>query len=199
MSAKRKRVLLRIALIATAPFLLITGLWFLFAFNTVNPMQIAFITEFEVENQTQMPLWVTPVGTFRSGGKSVLPQLAAAFPAIPAWRSRDLRIDPGETRRIYYDWDDINFSEIVVRDSVGVLRNLVVDPAPPTDAYYANKADLYRIENLQTLPVATSDIVTVLAPNPVRFIFCGLAVAGLIAPFLFGWLRRRLRESTEFS
>ena len=196
MSAHTKRILLRIALIATTPFLLFTGLWCLFFFNTVNPMQIMFITDFEVENRTLQPVWVTPIGTFRSGGKTVLPQFSAPFPAIPTWRSRDLGIAPGERRRIYYDWDDINFSEIVIRDSVGVLRNLVVDHRPPTDAYYANKADLYRIDNLLVLPMATPVVAAALAPSPRRFIFWTFAIAGLVAPFPFVWLRRRLREST---
>lgn len=160
-------------------------------------MQLTFITEFEIENRTDQPLWVTPVGTFRSGGKSVLPQFSTPIPAIPAWRSRHLKIDPGARRRIYYDWDDINFSEIAIRDSAGVLRNLVVDPTPPTDQYYANRDDLYPIDNIHSLPNAPAGIHTALAPNPRRIIFWTLAIMGLVAPFLFGWLRRKLREIPE--
>lgn len=194
MIAKTKQRLLRIALVATAPFLLITCLLCLFLLNTVNPMQLEFITSFEIENRTQQPLWVTPVGTSRSGGKSVLPQYAASFPAIPAWSSRDLRINPGERRRIRYDWDDINFSHIAIRSSDGVVRSLIVDDTPPTDAYYANKADLYSIDDLQSLTMATRDVTAALVPSRHRLVLYPLVIAGIVAPFLFVWLRRRLRE-----
>lgn len=162
-------------------------------------MQRMFITEFEIENRTDQAVWVTPVGTFRSGGKSVLPQFLAPFPAIPAWRSGHLRIDPGGKRRIYYDWDDINFSEIAIRDSSGLLRNLVVDPNPPTDQYYANRDDLYSIDNIHSLPNAPAGVHTAVAPNSRRFIFWTLAILGLVAPFLFRWLRRQLREIPQTS
>lgn len=197
MSNRTKRILLRIAVIVTAPFLLFTALWVLFFFNLINPMQEAFITEFEIENNTQQTVWVTPVGTFNEGGKSALPQFMSRFPSIPLGRSRDLMIEPGARRHIYYDWDDINFSEIAVRDSSGVLRNLVIDDSPPAEDYYANQEDLYRIENLESLPKASPEIQSAVAPPPPRVVFWTFARGGLIAPFLFTYLRRRQRELTD--
>jgi len=193
MSTRTQRILLWIALIATAPFLLITGLWCLFLFNTVNPMQAAFISEFKIENRTRVPIRVTPVGTRNDGSKHVLPQFSRIFPAIPASDSRDLQIDAGKIRSIYYDWDDINFSEIAIRDAVGTLRTLVVDPAPPTTSYYANKHNLYSIENLSALPMATFAVVAAVAPRPSSFSLWPFAIIGLMAPLVFRWLWRRLR------
>jgi hypothetical protein len=105
-------------------------------FNAVNPMQLTFVTGFRVENRTSRPLWITPVGTLHAGGKHVLPQFAAGFPAIPAFRTKNLRIEPGGSTWISYDWDDINFSEVVVRNAEGEYRQLVVDPDPPKHSYY---------------------------------------------------------------
>jgi hypothetical protein len=193
MSTRTQRILLWIALIATAPFLLITGLWCLFLFNSVNPMQAAFISEFKIENRTQLLIWVTPIGTRNDGSKHVLPQFSRILPAIPASDSRDLQIDAGKTRSIYYDWDDINFSDIAIRDTVGTLRTLVVDPAPPTTSYYANKQNLYPIEDLSALPVATSAVVAAVAPRPSSFSLWPFAIIGVMAPLIFLWLWRKLR------
>jgi hypothetical protein len=188
-----QRLVLRLALYATAPLLVMTGLLCLVLVNSVNPMQLIFIANFEVENKTQQPLWITPIGTTLSGGKSVLPQFFP-FPAIPVLQSRELRIEPGRRRRIHYDWDDINISEIAVRDSTGVLRSYVIDSSPPTDAYYANKEDEYAIADFQQLPIASPTVAAATAPNPRRFVFPLVTVAGIVAPFVFRSLRRRLRE-----
>ncbi len=156
-------------------------------------MQLIFTANFEVENRTQQPLWITPIGTTLSGGKSVLPQFFP-FPAIPVLQSRELRIEPGRRRRIHYDWDDINISEIAVRESTGVLRSYVIDSSPPTDAYYANKEGEYAIADFQQLPIASPTVAAATAPNPRRFMFPLVTVAGIVAPFVFRSLRRRLRE-----
>ena len=173
--------------------LVMTGLLCLILVNSVNPMQLTFISNFEVENKTQQPLWITPIGTTLSGRKSVLPQFIP-FPAIPVLHSRELKIEPEQRRRIHYDWDDINISEIAIRDSTGVLRCFVIDSSPPTRAYYANKKDLYAIDDFQRLPMATPTVAAAAAQNPRRFVFPILAVAGIVAPFVFRSLRRRLRE-----
>ncbi|WP_145379291.1 hypothetical protein [Symmachiella dynata] len=194
MLIKTKRKLLWIALIGTMPFLVFTMIWGLFLLNCFNPMQLAFISDFEIENKTQQPIWVTPVGTFNSGIKAVLPQSMAAFPAIPAWHSRDLPIAPGARRRVYYDWDDINFSEIVVRDAVGTVAVQLVDAHPPTKDYYANKMDLYEISDIGTLPTPTPAVTKAVSPPPHQTLFWTLAVCGLLAPFPLIWIRRQFRR-----
>ena len=196
MSVKSQRLVLRVAIYATAPLLVMTGLLCLVLVNSINPMQLAFISNFEVENGTQQPLWITPIGTRLSGEKSVLPQFFP-FPAIPVLRSRELRVGPNQRRRIYYDWDDINFSEIAIRDSRGVLRSYVIDSSPPTDAYYANNTEAYAIDDFQRLPMAPATVVAATAPNPRRFVFPIVVLGGIVAPFVFRLLRRRLRELTR--
>jgi hypothetical protein len=196
MSVNSERLVLRLALYATAPLLVMTGLLCLVLANSVNPMQLAFISTFEVENKTQQPLWITPIGTTLSGDKSVLPQFLP-FPVIPVLRSRELRVEPGKRRRIYYDWDDINISEIAIRDSTGVLRCYVIDSSPPTDACYANNRDAYTVDNLQRLPMASATVAAATAPNPRRFVYPIVVVAGIVAPFVFHSLWRRLREPAE--
>ena len=202
MSAQTKRILLWIALIATTPCLLFTALWCVVLFGSVNPMVRAFITDFEVENRTQEAVWVTPVGTYNSGGKKVLPQFSASFMpflTIFAWESRDLHIGAGERRRIYYDCDDINFSEIVVRDSTETVTVLVVDANPPTDDYYANQFDVYFIDDIGNLPQPTPSVSAAIAPIGDRTMIWCCAFAGLVALFLFRRLRRELRRSSQTS
>src|SRR4051812_11394635 len=74
-----------------------------------------FITDFVVENRTKKVILVTPVGTVGAEGiKAPLPVKLLAFPPLPALRCGTYRLVPGESVRIQYDMDDINFSEIVV-------------------------------------------------------------------------------------
>lgn len=194
MTTGTRLILLRVALVGTAPLLLITALWCLFLLNTLNPMQLVFVTTFEVENRTQEPIWVTPVGTYHPGERNVLPQFACPIPAIPAFRWRDLHIGAGETRRIHYDWDDINFSELVVRDGKGVLRTLVVDANPPANSYAPNQEKSYLVGDLSDLPLAAPDVMAAIGPRGPSPWFWALAIAGLIAPLLFRWLRRTIRQ-----
>jgi hypothetical protein len=180
-------------LILLTPLLLTSLASILLILNSVNPMQLTFVTEFRVENQTTRPLWVTPIGTFNTGGKCVLPQFATSVPAIPAVRSRDLRLEPGGSTWIIYDWDDLNFSEIVVRDARGEYRQLVVDPDPPKRNYYRNKRERYVIEEWESLPAATANVLAAALNLDRQWWIWGLFAIGLIVMGLYRWLYRVYR------
>jgi hypothetical protein len=146
-------------------FSLLTPLSFLPALliiNSINPMALAFIVPFDVINESGEMLIVTPVGTFNDGGKSVLPTYIRRFPAIPRLARQPYRIAPGETQRIFFDCDDINFSELAIQNASGEFRQLVTDPNPPTKDYYAPRKNLFTIPKWSELqPIDSSVLITV--------------------------------------
>ena len=189
-----KRVIVLGGLILLTPLLLTSLASLLLLFNAVNPMQLTFVTGFRVENRTGRPLWITPVGTRHPEGKCVLPQFAASFPAIPAFRSKDLRIEPGGSTRILYDWDDINFSEVAVRNAEGEYRQLVVDPDPPKQDYYRNRQERYVLEDWESLPLADAGVLAVAREADRQWRLWGLFATGFVVLGLYLWLQRVYRR-----
>jgi hypothetical protein len=112
----------------------------------------AFVTDFTIENRTAVALTVSPVGTIgKEGHKAPLPiKLFALFP-LPAPRVGDFRLEPGESITICYDTDDINFSEIVVRDDEGHWHQLVTDPNPTVRQYHGPAKRHFIIDDLASL------------------------------------------------
>src|SRR5262249_19339689 len=107
---------------------------------------------------------------------------------------KDLRIEPGGSTWIIYDWDDINFSEIVVRDAEGEYRQLVVDPDPPKRAYYRNKQDRYVIEDWESLPLAAANVLAVVQASDRSWRLWGLVTTGFVVMGLFLCLLRLYRR-----
>jgi hypothetical protein len=98
----------------------------LFLFNGVNPMTLMFVTSFQLRNESSEELRVWVAGTDERGELALLPLLASRIPALPALRS-DFRLAPGATRTVTYDWDDTNFTLILVETPSGELRAVPVD------------------------------------------------------------------------
>jgi hypothetical protein len=190
-----KRFVISAGLVASAPLLLTTLGSFLILFNVINPMQLTFLTSFRVENRTGRPLWVTPVGTFNSGGKDVPPQFATGVLAVPAFRSKEFRVEPGASAWIHYDCDDINLTEIAARDAAGEYRQLVVDPDPPKRGYYRNRRDLYTLDSWDALSPAPADVLAaVRKPDPQRRLWA-LFATGFVVLALYRALLRAHRRT----
>lgn len=191
-----KRFVMLVGLVASAPLLLTTLASFLLLFNAINPMQLAFLSSFRVENRTGRPLWVTPVGTFHSGGKRVLPQFATGVLAVPAFRSKEIRVEPGGSAWVHYDCDDINVTEIVARAAGGNDRQLVVDPAPPKDGYYRNGSDLYVLDSWNALSPAPADVLAAVREPDRQWPLWGLVATGLVVLPLYRALWRAYHGAT---
>jgi hypothetical protein len=147
--------LIRIALLATYPFLAVSLLTF-FGLG----LGFAFIEEFTVENRTSDVIVVTPVGTVgKQGHRHSLPVYMWAFPPIWSAQRGGFEIPPGESIEILYDMDDINFSEIVVHDRAGEIGQLVVNSDPTERQYHAPAQRHFVIDDLDSL---------VAVPGPVR-------------------------------
>jgi hypothetical protein len=65
------------------------------------------------------------------GGSSccglLLPLFATAFPALPSLRTGGFRLVDERSARIVHDWDDINFSVVVVQRASGEFRAVDID------------------------------------------------------------------------
>jgi hypothetical protein len=102
-------------------------------FSDLNPLSIlggAYLHAFEVENRTDEPLWFTPLGTPRSSGDGhyALPVYLMRDPDVRSNRVGDFRVEPGARRSLWYDWDDIDYVVLVIRDREG-RRRQVDEPA----------------------------------------------------------------------
>lgn len=153
---RRRKIISRILLVFG---LLTSPLTLLVLLGVFNPFALVFLYPFQVENKTNEPIWITPLGTVGEEGlRQVLPQYLFRTPALPALKEADLRIDPGETRHLIYDWDDINFSEIVVKSRRGEQRMLVVDSHPTENRYHTPGENHFVIDSFERLEPLTGAI-----------------------------------------
>ncbi len=154
-----------------------------------------FITRFDIVNASGQPIWITPLGVPESGGpRQRLPQKMLPHLDIPALHDTDLLLPPNGTIAIYYDWDDINFTDILVRDAQGQDRVLVIDANPPTGKSFEPKSTRYSIPPLQQLSVATYPNVR--QPRTRMWAVYGVATCSLIA-LLALWVITRDRSQRE--
>ena len=133
----------------------------LFLLNASNP----FITGFTVENRTAATVYVTPVGTGElDSRRHPLPLVVWKAPSMPSSQQGQFVVRSGETITLYYDWDDINLSELVVESEDGTLRQLAINARPPANPELV-------IDDLDRLGSVNSRVYDayVAAQHPVRW------------------------------
>ena len=165
----------------------------LVALNSFNPMSLAFKTEFSVTNQSNERIAVTPVGAIgRDGHRSRLPLLADApgYWFLP--RNANLVIESGQTRRFVYDWDDIQFSELLIE--AGAQRYVLIVDSQPTVGQYRRPAQTSFTVGAPTTLVPAPAHIAVLADPQVSWRRTYVAVSTtVVLAYLFAkaWKRRR--------
>jgi hypothetical protein len=163
----RSRVLLVAAAAANALALPLTGLLLLPVVGPVNPMLTAFLVDFEIRNRSGETVWVTPVAATGTPGERVLlPLFDRRWPARIAPSNRDLEVPAGASIRLTYDWDDCQFSEVLVRRASGDLRQVTVDPLgdrPVAD--FTAGPELVDLGDPDALPAAEPRALAPLLPN----------------------------------
>jgi hypothetical protein len=176
--------------IVTSPLL---ALSVLAALNTVNPMVLAFQYRFEVLNHAGEDIWVTPLGAVGPlGHRYVLPQYFSQLPAIPAWRQGEFKVAPDQSLTIIYDWDDISFSELLIRDRHGKFREFVIDRQPTKDQYRPPAANKFVIPPLNQLPESPAQLVAAIHGHAFNFRAWVFSLSGVLPVILFVfWLRVR--------
>lgn len=165
------------------------------ALNSINPMMLIFLYRFEVANQSGATIWITPIGAVGgAGNRYVLPQFVGEALAFPSIRQGQFRLATGESLEIVYDWDDINFSELLVRDAGGEYRALVVDAAPTLYQYRPPSSDVFVIPELSTLPHAPRAVVEA-AGNAYDWLVVKWLAPGLFpVVLLLAWGLLRIRR-----
>ncbi len=158
MFIKNEVALILLIILTAAIFLPLTLLISLALVNSINPMQVVFITSFTVENETNETVFITPLGAVdQEGNRAILPQYLRPFPGIPVLKEGNFKIKPGGRKTIYYDWDDINFSEILIKTE-NLERVLVVDAKPTTNQFHPPESSHFVIENLKDLQTPTPEL-----------------------------------------
>lgn len=119
----------------------------------------AFLATYTVENTLAEPIGVTPVGAVGpEARRHPLPMSAFAWLMLPSARRGGYEVLPGQTAAFTYDMDDINFSELVVENSAGVLGSLVVNANPSARRYHA-PAPRHLVIKAEALAPASSDVL----------------------------------------
>lgn len=189
--------LLRWVAIVCLPLTLFSGLMLL---NVVNPMGLAFLTSFTVDNQSGEPVWVTPVGTIgKEGTRSALPLSASSFLCLPALSASRFPLNAGERVKLTYDWDDIQFSELVIAPASGPARMLVVDETPAERQYRRVWTNYFMIPKLADLPEAQSGLLLAVDQTSRAPLFWLVALGGLVPPLVIWQCGRRLKSLATFT
>ena len=175
--------LLRYAGFALLPLFSLTCL---FTCSAVNPMGVTFLTSFEVVNSTAENLIITPIGARgKEGTRGTLPISRSSRLYILSSQRRDFSLPAGSTLSLTYDWDDVQFSEILCRRADG---SHVVLPTGlhPTEGQYRPPPTLrFEIADLASLKPADDLQLAALGnqSGPGALLY-SLAGVGLLSPVL---------------
>jgi hypothetical protein len=128
-----------------------------------NPMALVFLVSFEVVNESEEHVWVTPIGMLEGSGEyGPLPRYRAPrLPALPLrgrGRHYEIPLRAGESVKITYDWDDINFRHILVRTESGDVLIVDTDKLGTRGSCYAAQKSRYAIPSLQKLRRAAGEL-----------------------------------------
>ena len=146
--------------LAAVPYYFAMFVAFLIWITVLCPL--AFITDCSVTNATNDFLSVTPVGTVGSDGqRTLLPLYCTSFPFFVKSKRGDFQIAPNETFRFDYDMDDVNFSEIVVENSAGEIRQIVVNSNPTQNQYMVPSETDFIIDDFNVLATVPGNVKTV--------------------------------------
>jgi len=121
-------------------------------------MRLAFLSSFVIDNKSGQDIWVSPIGAVgKDGARHPLPFYNLKYLAIRSPKRAEFYIAKDTSRAFIYDWDDIQFSEILIRPKQGDIRFIVVDPNPTSNQYRKLKGNRFTIGSLSDLPAATDN------------------------------------------
>ena len=196
MTSRAKRWVFLTAAIVTFPLFLLT---LLLAFSVVNPMGLAFLTSFEVANETNEPLTVTPIGAVGSrGSRHTLPHSISSKFYVMSTKTSEFTIPPSSSQRFTYDWDDIQFSEILIQRPSGHYHFITTGLDPIEGQYRRPEQDRFVIGDIDKLPRAGDHLLSSLPESPRRgWTMYGLAGVGLLSPVFFMLARKTKTKAQQ--
>ena len=195
MTPRTKRWVFLTAATITLPLFLLT---LLLAFSVVNPMGLAFLTSFEVVNETNEPLSVTPIGAVSArGDRHTLPHSIFSKLYVMGTKTSEFAIPPNSSRRFTYDWDDIQFSEILIHRPSGDHHFVTTGLDPIERQYRRPEQDRFVISEIDGLPRAEAQLLSALPDSSGGgWMLYGLAGVGLLSPVFFR-LARNAKTKAE--
>ena len=112
----------------------------------------AFLTYCSLTNRTATNIAVTPVGTVGSNGtRHLLPLCRTSFPFFIKSQRGEFEVAPNQTLTFCYDMDDINFSEIVIRNAHGMTAQIVVNEQPTQRQYTVPDTTDFTVTDFDSL------------------------------------------------
>lgn len=124
-----------------------------------NPMLLAFLVSFDIINNSGQDLEIMPIGIMATGEYGPLPRFHSSWPpAIPVDSKKPIRLSATGRVRVTYDYDDINFRSILVRDEQGALYILPTDARGSTANFYGPQQKEYVVPLLKELKKAPSEL-----------------------------------------
>ena len=159
------------------------------------------MTDIQITNSTQHTISVTPIGTVGvKGYRDPLHQVHRKPPEFDYKEQGGYEVLPDSTVELWYDWDDINFSEIVVEDHLGNLSQFVVDPNPTQNQYHPPSTNTFTITDTSPLVPVTPDVMAAFTraqkPNLIPLELYGWLLPWLTFPLLL-WARLRMRSASS--
>lgn len=166
----------------------------LLTFSVVNPLGMAFLTSFEVVNSTGEDLIITPIGARGAEGRrGTLPISSSSQFYLMSPQRGEFPLPAGSTLSLTYDWDDVQFSEIVCRRRDGSYLVLPTGLHPTQGQYRQPPTKRFEISDLAALQPATELHLAAVRSGSGRIPFLYvLAGLGLLSPLCF-WAARRIR------
>jgi len=179
--------------ILLAPLFLLT---LLLGLHVFNPMALVFLAEFEIENRTGVPIWVTPLGAVgKAEERCTLPYSVSRFLYIDSPRRREFKIAPDDSRRFVYDWDDIQFCEILVRTEKGDYHVFSTGLHPVNDQYQRPPTNRFVISEPAALPRAEPFQLDALQRGNRKPMLLVFGALGALCPIFL--ILRAAREKTR--
>lgn len=156
-------------------------------------MGLAFLTSFEVVNSTHEDLVITPIGARGPDGRrGILPISSSSRLYVMSSQRGEFPLLAGSKLSLTYDWDDVQFSEIVCRRLDGSHLVLPTGLHPTQGQYRQPPSKRFEILDLAALQPATElHLAAVRSQSgkiPFLYILAGL---GLLSPLCF-WAARRI-------
>ncbi len=183
---ERFRKILRVTAICLSPVTLLVLL------NIINPLAVSFLAKFNVVNETGRDILVTPIGAVGSKGqRRPLPLSENKIISLGSARKINIPIPKGQTREFAYDWDDIQFSELLITAENGDFHVLITDPEPLKNQYHQPLKESFTIPPLSELPEAPENLTAVVenAGQNTKWLYPTLYTLAII-PILLGLVLR---------